>query len=316
MKLGIAGWIEAILFSASVLLFISGESGWILIYAIVISAALSIVTFVISRRNFTLSCSGCSGLHHVGDTVTVELELTPRGFCLLPYITISGSFLGQRFTARGSVLGRKGSIKITLTAPQCGLSRLEIDRVVLRDFLGAVYLDSPVRPEPAAAAVLPRIVDYTGPEVPVSLLPSDDDEDAAQSQLTGGFPGYDHREYVPGDPLRRINYKLSAKKHRLLVRKDENIASESVDIILEPGSDGNCAEQAFALAGKLTSAGGTARLVCGGDSFTAGYSALEKLREWLAFRDFSAAGSAPDQHSAAVMRTTVHISPSGIIVGN
>ena len=186
--------------------------------------------------------------------------------------------------------------------------------MTLRDFLGIVYLNSRVRPEPAAVAVLPRIVDYTGPEVPLSLLPSDDDEDEAQSLLTGGIPGYDHRDYVPGDPLRRINYKLSAKKRRLLVRKDENIASQSVDIVLEPGSDGNCAEQAFALAGKLTSAGGTARLVCGGASFTAGYSTLEKLREWLAFRDLSAAGKAPDQHSAAVMRTTVHISPSGIIV--
>lgn len=314
MKLNIAGWIEALLFAVAVLLYISGESGWILVYAIAISAALSVVTCAVSRRNFSVSCSGCSGLHHVGDPVTVELELVPRGFCLLPYITINGRFLGQSFTAHGSILGRAGRVKMTMTAPECGLSRMEIDSVTLRDFLGIVYLESRVRPEPASTAVLPRIVDYTGPEVPLTLLPSDDDEDAGQSGLTGGLPGYDHRDYVPGDPLRRIDYKLSSKKRRLLVRRDENIASESVDIVLEPGSNGDCAEQAFALAGKLTSAGGTARLVCGSDSFTAGYSSLEKLREWLAFRDLSAAGNAPEQRSAAVMRTTVHISPSGINV--
>ena len=194
MRLSIAGWIESLLFAAAVLLYISGESGWILVYAIGISAALSVMTCAVSRRNFTISCSGCSGLHHVGDTVTVELELTPQGFCFLPYITISGRFLGQRFTARGSVLGKSGKVRISLTAPECGLSRLEIDSATLRDFLGIVYLNSRVRPEPAAVAVLPRIVDYTGPEVPLSLLPSDDDEDAAQSLLTGGIPGYDHRE--------------------------------------------------------------------------------------------------------------------------
>ena len=106
MRLSIAGWIESLLFATAVLLYISGESGWILVYAIGISAALSVTTCAVSRRNFTISCSGFSGLHHVGDTVTVELELTPQGFCFLPYITISGRFLGQRFTALGSALGK------------------------------------------------------------------------------------------------------------------------------------------------------------------------------------------------------------------
>lgn len=117
MRLSIAGWIESLLFATAVLLYISGESGWILVYAIGISAVLSVTTCAVSRRNFTISCSGCSGLHHVGDTVTVELELTPQGFCFLPYITISGRFLGQRFTARGSALGKSGKIRISLTAP-------------------------------------------------------------------------------------------------------------------------------------------------------------------------------------------------------
>ena len=72
MRLSIAGWIESLLFATAVLLYISGESGWILVYAIGISAALSVTTCAVSRRNFTISCSGCSGLHHVGDTVTVE----------------------------------------------------------------------------------------------------------------------------------------------------------------------------------------------------------------------------------------------------
>lgn len=314
MRLGIAGWAEAAGFAACILLFISGDSGRILVYAIAAAVVLSVVTCLISRKRFSLRCKGCEGLHGVGDKVTVELELAPKGFCLLPYITVSGSFLGQRFTACGAVLGKKSSVKITLTAAECGLSRFEVDSVTIRDFLGLLYLNSPVRPEAVRAAVLPRIVEYTGPEVPLALLPSDDDEDSAQSQLVGGLPGYEHRDYVPGDPLRRINYKLSAKKRRLLVRRDDNIAAESIDIILAPSSDGECAEQALALARKLISAGGTARLVCGGDSFTAGYSALGKLREWLAFRDYSNIGAPAARSSAALMRTTVVISPAGITI--
>lgn len=314
MKLSLAAWIEALLFAGVILLYISGECGWILIYILALAIISSIVTFVISRRNFTISCSGCSRIYHVGDEVNAELVFTSRGFCLLPYIFVSGVFMGQKFTARGSLVGKNSSVKIKLRATECGLNRMDISAVILRDFLGIVYLNSPVRPERAEAAVLPRIVDYTGPEVPPNLLPSDDDEESSQSLLTGGLPGYEHREYVPGDPLRRINYKLSAKKHALFVRQDENIAAESTDIILAPGADGNCAEQAFALAGKLTAAGGTARIICGSESFSAGFATLTRLREWLAFRDLSAIGAPDARRSAAVMRTVVTISPTGITV--
>lgn len=314
MKLSIAGWIEALLFAGMVLLYISGESGCILVYSIALAAALSIITCVVSRQHFSMSCTGCSGLYNVGDRISVELSLSARGFCFLPFVTVNGRFLGQPFTARCCVLGRSGSVKITLRAAECGLSRLEIDEVVLRDLLGIINLKSDIRPEPVTTAVMPRVVGYAGPEVPVSLIPSDNDEEAAQSLMTGGTPGYDNREYEKGDSLRRINYKLSAKKRALYVRKDENLAAESVDIVIAPGSDGNCAEQAFALAGKLTAAGGTARVICGTDSFTAGYSSLTKLREWLAFRDLSSVGNAAPPRSEAIMHTTVTISPTGFVV--
>ena len=48
MRLSIAGWIESLLFATAVLLYISGESGWILVYAIGISAVLSPPYFCIS----------------------------------------------------------------------------------------------------------------------------------------------------------------------------------------------------------------------------------------------------------------------------
>jgi uncharacterized protein (DUF58 family) len=48
-----------------------------------------------------------------------------------------------------------------------------------------------------------------------------------------GFPGYEHRDYVPGDPLKRVNWKLSAKRDRLLVRKPEAFAGGDQVLILD-----------------------------------------------------------------------------------
>ncbi len=317
MRQGIFGYVEAIAFAVIFMLFINGEYGWILIYSLLAAAAASVITCAISRKRFTVSCSGFSGVYSIGDKVTAELEFTGRGFCLLPFIMVSGEFMNQPFSAHCALIGKKGKVKITLPARKCGLNRLEIGEIILRDFLGIVYLSSPERPEACAAAVLPKDVDYTGPEVLPSFLPSDnDEEETEQSLFSGGMPGYEHREYAPGDSPHRINYKLSAKKRTLLVRKDECTAAENVEIILAPGADGGCAEQALALAKRLIALGGTARVVFGSDSFTAGSpSSAERLREWLAFRDFSAVTPAHLRQSDKLSRTTVTISREGISLG-
>lgn len=315
MRLSLLGYIEAIAFAAIFLLFINGEYGWILIYSMLAAVVVSVVVCVISHKRFSVSCSGFSGVYAIGEYATAELKFTARGFCILPYIVVNGRFMGKEFSARCSLIGRSGSVKIMLPATECGLNRLEIDEIVLRDFLGVIYFSSKERPEPCAAAVLPEIVDYNGPEVLPSPFPSDDDEEAEQSLLSGGMPGYEHRGYVPGDSPHRINYKLSAKKRTLLVRKDESVATQSVEIVLAPGADGGCAQQALALAKRLIALGGSARVIQGKDSFTAGTpAAADRLREWLAFRDYSGQETVQLQQSASLSRTVVTISKEGISI--
>ena len=50
---------------------------------------------------------------------------------------------------------------------------------------------------------------------------------------TNTTPGYVHREYVQGDPLKRINWKLSTKKSKLMVRLDEAAASVQPVLVLD-----------------------------------------------------------------------------------
>ena len=74
---------------------------------------------------------------------------------------------------------------------------------------------------------------------------ADDSEDtvSVSNALSGGFPGYDNREYVPGDPLKRINWKQSAKRGTLLVRKDDEAAASSISVILDGIFDTQNADQ-------------------------------------------------------------------------
>ena len=113
-------------------------------------------------------------------------------------------------------------------------NREQVDKVYVCGFLG--ILKMPVKScdniEKLNISVYPNI-----PEVPIQtdfikrtvLSKQDDDDDDEELSVTSmvqtGIPGYDHREYVPGDPIKRINWKLSSKRDVYLLRLDELTAS-------------------------------------------------------------------------------------------
>lgn len=317
MKLKITGLFETLLFSAVFMLFINGQFGWILIYSTAAAYIISIAVCIASRKHFEASCGSFSGVYRKGETITAELKFTRKGFCLLPFITVNGSFSGEPFTARCGLLKNTAKVKISLKAAECTLNKLEIHEIILRDLLGVIYLKAPVLPEICTAAVLPAITDYNGPAVMPSPLPSDNDEEeeTVSVDIAGSLPGYENRDYIPGDSPRKINYKLSAKKQKLLVRKNENASAERVDIIIAPGADGGCAEQALALATRLISMGGSARVICGKDSFSAASAAgAAQLREWLAFRDLPSIQQLEAERRDSVYKTAVTIYKDKIVL--
>ena len=314
-RLNLFGFIETLAFTAMLLIFIDGGSGWLMIYIIAGAMAVSLALSGSSLRRITAECSGFCGVCRKGDTVSAEIVFRGSGLCFMPFVTVSGSFMGSPFAARCSVIGGRGTVRITAKAQECCLQRLAIEEVTFRDMLRLVTWYPDINIGECTAAVLPDITQYSGPEVSPSVFPSDGGEETEGGSLAGGYPGYEHREYQPGDPNNRINYKLSAKKRILMVRRDENTTAESTDIVIAPGSDGSCAEQALALANRLISLGGTARVICGKDSFTAASpAAADRLREWLAFRDLGSADLAEPRRSESLSHSIVTISQQGVTV--
>lgn len=309
----ISGILQAAIFVAFFLLFINGGVGWLLIYTIVAAVAISFALWFLSRKAYTVGMEDFSGVAEVGRECVVTLRLSKDGFCLLPHIVMSGEVSGRRFEAHASLLFRKEStVEIRLRPDSCGLNDVSLDAAVAQDFFGLFRSKRRMR-LCTSVAVLPRYVEYTGPEVVPSLLPSEGEEREEGISVTfGGTAGYEHRDYVPGDALRRVNYKLSAKKHRLLVRLDETGGNESTNILLASDADGDCAEQALALADMLVLNGNPITLYHKGERFdAAALPSLDKLREWLAFRELGGERIADDMPSGSVC---VVISPQGIKV--
>lgn len=284
----LASFIQALFFAALFLTFINADIGWAMVYIIGGISLLSAVTLFLSKKHVRAELHEISGTAQVGQDVEFEIRLTRTGFCFIPYIELC-LLADCRINIRTSLLfsGTK-TLRGSFKASHSGINRLNLDLISIRDFAGLFNLKIPVGQE-AKKAVLPKIVDYAGPEIIPSVLPSDD-EDAEEgvTVVKGGLPGCEHRDYIPGDSPKRINYKLSAKRNRLLVRLDESAGFAATNIFIAENGLPECCEQAFALAKILVNKGGSVKITHKNETKGANSpETLDKLREWLAFREFA-----------------------------
>lgn len=119
-----------------------------------------------------------------------------------------------------------------------GSDTLALDYCMVHDFMGVIAIRKKVKVSETNVKTLPRYMEncYSRDTMIFSKYIADfDDSEEINSGLTttSGFPGYEHREFVEGDSLKRVNYKISAKKDKLMVRLDEPVSSLRLAVILD-----------------------------------------------------------------------------------
>lgn len=284
----IISYFQALLFSALFLVFINAEIGWALIYVIGTAIVVSVTTFLISRKRFTVELRELSGVCECGRSIEFEIILKKNGFCAIPFVELCVVANGAVNIRTSLMFRKKVSVSGSFKAEHSGLNKVTLDKVVIRDFLGLLQFKIPAE-QTTQVAVLPRLIEYDGPEVKPNMLPSEEEEaEEGVTVMSGGMPGYEHREYVPGDSPRRVNYKLSAKRQRLMVRLDESNGYATTNLYISGNGMPICCDKAFALANRLIIRGGTVKITHKGEERTAATpETLDRMREWLAFREYA-----------------------------
>jgi len=230
------------IFTAIVLAyFVSGSGGFFILFLLAIALIISLVTVIGTRSQIALSLSLSSKVVNKGEDFSARLDITkkhalqPTSFievtlAVTPNVASKDNVLTYKMICSGL---HGDSIDIPLNAVLCGGGEISVEKVVVSDYLGLLNLKMKRLPPKCKVNILPRIPD-TGSQTEVlrsvseriSFDDSDEESDETSSTLTG-VPGYEHREYVPGDPLKRVNWKLSSKKDQFMVRLDEKVTSSS-----------------------------------------------------------------------------------------
>lgn len=255
-------------------LFLSGRAGWFFVLVFLLAPLVSaIVTFILCRFVSLESKCRFTATVNKGDIVSMPVEIVNKSILPLPPIVLeledspSVSCIDRSIRVSVMPLGSE-SFEIYFKAEIAGKSRVGIRSARIRDYLGIFsFRLKSVACENLSVqiGVIPDIEDISAEnevingilEMAVHSVDSEDTTERGQHTF-GGFPGYDSREYIPGDPLKRINWKLSAKRNTLLIRLDDETISSPVSVVLDSvlateNTDMDC-RQALLLAQKTMEA--------------------------------------------------------------
>ncbi|MCM1185939.1 MAG: DUF58 domain-containing protein [Lachnoclostridium sp.] len=245
---GIINYILAIACAVVFELFLNANVGRFVLLALLLAPALSVFFAWLSGRMVSVSCEMEDVLLSKGDTCSMTVTL--RNHSIFPTSPIEVKMADtprvvcEDTDIIASVLPKaEKSFAVTFRAKICGKSMIGVKEVRVTDYLG--LFSFPIKrtddgSRKKKAAVIPGIAEISARDdnIMQAMQASrnlDDSEDMVESQAVtfGGFPGYDSREYVPGDPLKRINWKQSAKRDKLIVRLDDEVSSQTIHVVLD-----------------------------------------------------------------------------------
>ncbi|MBP3243450.1 MAG: DUF58 domain-containing protein [Ruminococcus sp.] len=225
--------------------YVDGEMGVILCSFIFFAPLISMIFAVYARKRISVSLS-CDGYVKKDSTVNVQVKIAKTGVFPLAVVEImpgvSEVFEPVNKTYRITLIGEdEKEFTIPVKAKTGGNGEIRIESVCSCGFLGFMKLKAnDIIPPPQSVGVIPEIPQASSSSqlfraIANIVMTSDNDEenDTAMLYSANTSPGYEHREYILGDPMKRVNWKLSTKKNKLMIRLDEAVASVQPVIVLD-----------------------------------------------------------------------------------
>ena len=214
------------------MLFLDGPGGTYLVIVTIAGLLISLGILLWTKKTLSCSVSLSEDVLNKGDILRVAMTLTKRG--LAPTSLIKFSFTDCLLLSSNEqdsyctiIFGHDEEvIEKTFKACFFGSGRTGAEKITISDYLGIFSYDIIDRTFMQSIKIYPDIPEVSGKDsfsrsLTDAIAFDDSEETTRSSDSICGTPGYEHRKYNPGDNLKLINWKLSAKRGELLVRKLE-----------------------------------------------------------------------------------------------
>ncbi len=227
--------------------YLDGDIGVVIIAFLILAPVLSVQALLLTRK-IRVAVQAPTYVPK-GKHFAVRLQLASEGKLPVPFVrcgvegTANLTADDPRPVQSAMLASQPIEVEFGMTAAYAGRGRIRVPELCISDYLGMLTCYSEGTPEDIAIGVIPDIPSLTGAAVLLhtvsdAVLTQDEEEEESSAAYSSvSMPGYIHRNYVPGDNLRRINWKLSAKRHQLMVRMDEAASTVRPSILLDLQSE-------------------------------------------------------------------------------
>lgn len=212
-----------------------------------LSLLLSLSTLLIVRRSLTLRCQLSPEQTPRGEAAHLRIQARCRAF--LPAAPLSLTVEAGGPPEEYALPLRRGTVSMELDflAPHVGEMAVGVTHAAVSDILGLFRLPLPCASAAAPLLVLPRSFEVA----PLRFLLSEEGR-SAQNRTTEDLSSpEDTRSYRAGDALKRVHWKLTARKRELTVRKFETPAPPDTLILLDCAAPEGNPEQLASLRDTL-----------------------------------------------------------------
>jgi len=241
---GIITYVFALVFAVIFALFLNANVGWFILLTLLSAPAVSVILSWICSRFVDFECVPERVTLAKGDRYDIVVRVKNRFLFPTPPIAVS-MVDSLRLPCENkeilvSVLPfAHKEFRVGYDAHICGCAMAGITEMKVTDYLGLFSFQIKKNCR-ESVFILPDIAELSARDdklikaMQTSMHMDDSDDTIEHSSYTfGGFPGYENREYVPGDPVKRINWKQSIKRDTLLVRLDDEMTSKTIDVVLD-----------------------------------------------------------------------------------
>lgn len=274
-------YLVAITFGVFFALYMSAAVGWVFVYVFVCAPIFSLIVtwFLTRRKKVTLTSDINRSMLYKRETAVLRIIAKNRSIFPVPAIKVR-LILPDGLEPEGSetscVLSisprSEAVVELNYKAAVWGVYQIGAESAYIHDFMGFFKFNLPCADAIEEVKIFPDIPEIPGDSPLLRSAAeaakfSDDNEETKENDGVprfGGMPGYTHKEYTEGDPIRRINWKLSSKRDKYMVRLDDEIESVQQTIVLDACGGKNVLENERAVEGMLAAALGL--LKCGFES--------------------------------------------------
>ena len=239
-----AGYLTALLGLALFYIYCSSYIPFVMILLLLFFTLVGIFVTWLSRKSVSIEVKPTHKITTKQKDREAEFCVTVKNKSYFPMSAVTFTAVFRDPTDSGSVkrkiktpaaINEEISIHTMVTTSHCSVVECSIESAKVYDPFGLFRFKIITPNAPASMVLMPTFADesYINNKSEIEIVDSDRYSDTQKGSDSSQV--FEVREYVPGDDIRRIHWRLSSKLDSLIVKEYSKPISENCVILLETG---------------------------------------------------------------------------------